>query len=108
MKNLTLTVKRNDAINLIYICVAQLFFYTFESGLIDLLKFVFLIGSVGFAALMLYKIYTKRGQKKLTFRIIVFLIFYNTLLLLSSIFLGGIITFVIGVLAMGLLIKIDD
>ncbi len=108
MNKLTLKLRRKDAVNLIYICVAALFFYTFESGLIDLLKIVFLLGSLVAAALLIYNMNIKRGQKKLSFHLIIFIAIYNIILLLSSLLLGGIITFILGVAVMSIVIKIDE
>ncbi len=112
MKNLKLTLVRRDATTLIYICVAQLFFHSVNNGLIDLLKYVFLAGSLIMTGFLLYNMHAKRGLKRLTFKVLVFLLSYNFALLLISLIVGGIqggiINIILGIALMSVFIEIGD
>ena len=104
----TITLNRTNAIFLIASCMAQIFIFSINGFEISGIKYIYAALSGIFMMLLLGNIMLKSEVEvmhKMTMRILLFTIFFNTLIIVTSYIFGGVISFIVGIVLIKLMIK---
>lgn len=112
-KKYKLDLNKNQTIFLITSCISQLFIFginiNINSIYNDIFKLILAFLSFSFFILTIYNIFCNtelNNRLKLLLKILYFFLGFNLVIILSSRYLGGVITFLIGIIYLKLLINI--